>query len=45
MSLPWVYDDLPAEDALKIAVNSESQSPSGVTPMRCHTEARDAGCD
>ena len=27
-----VYEDLPAEGALKIAVNSESQSPSGVTP-------------
>ena len=26
-----VYEDLPAEDALKIAANSESQSPSGVT--------------
>ncbi|MDC3058086.1 glutathione S-transferase family protein [Litorivicinus sp.] len=28
-----VYEDLPAEDALKIAVNAESQSPSGVTPQ------------
>ena len=28
-----VYEDLPAEDALKIALNSESQSPSGVTPQ------------
>ena len=29
-----VYEDLPAKDALKIAVNSDSQSPSGVT-LQC----------